>query len=96
LEFFYELFLRGFSLLGTVFLWYADVLPQIKRKNMPRGGARKNAGRKPDPNRRKMLGLKLPPELHRFLDTQPNKTRFIEDTLRRSAAFRTWAKTRPN
>ena len=61
---------------------------------MPRGGARKNAGRKLDPNKKKMLGLKLPPELHRFLSTQPNKTKCIEDAIRRSKGFRDWLASR--
>lgn len=60
-----------------------------------RGGARIGAGRKPDPNARKMLSVRLGLETLEYLSTTDSKTEAIETALQNTKAFRAWKKTLP-
>lgn len=58
---------------------------------MPSGGARKGAGRKPDPDNRKLqLNLRLARDVLAYLDYVESKTQTIEDALRGSKGYREW------
>lgn len=60
------------------------------------GGKREGAGRPPLPagERKAMRSFKLSPDIIEFLTSCDNATEQIENTLRRSHAFRQWRKTR--
>jgi hypothetical protein len=62
---------------------------------MTRGGARKGAGRKPDPagTTRKMVSVKMPPDVYAYLKSQKNTTETVENAIRRSKAFRDFQKS---
>ena len=60
-----------------------------------RGGARKGSGRKPDPNARKMVSLRLSLETVDYLATVDNKTEAIEAAVKNSKAFKAWKANRP-
>jgi hypothetical protein len=59
-----------------------------------RGGARKNAGRKPGKSGPKgSLTLWLPADVAEFLATfGEGRSEHVDKTLRKSAAFKTWMK----
>jgi hypothetical protein len=60
------------------------------------GGKRKGAGRKPARGERKeTLALRVTPTLRAFLDDQSESmSDVVEDTIRRTKAFRDWEKVR--
>lgn len=57
------------------------------------GGKRKGAGRKADPDAKKMITTKLSPDVIDYLATVDNKSLTIETALRRTRGFRDWRKT---
>jgi hypothetical protein len=61
-----------------------------------RGGKREGAGRKPAPvgTIKVAYATKLTPEVIEFLRQCENAAETIDDTLRRSKAFREWSKSR--
>jgi len=61
-----------------------------------RGGKREGAGRKPAPvgTIKVAYATKLTPEVIEFLRRCENAAATIDDTLRRSKAFREWSKSR--
>lgn len=61
---------------------------------MTRGGARKNAGRKPGTSGPKgSVTLWLPADVSAFLETfGSERSNHIEKTVRKSAAFKSWLK----
>ena len=52
----------------------------IKKPNM-RGGARQGAGRKPVPDKKKMVSFRLHPKLIERLKKEPNQAMVIERAL---------------
>jgi hypothetical protein len=60
------------------------------------GGKREGAGRKPAPagTIKVAYATKLTPEVIKFLRQCENAAETIDDTLRRSKAFREWSKSR--
>ena len=62
---------------------------------MKHGGKQKGAGRKTNPDERKIpLAIKLAVGFSEYLATVESKTGAIEEALRRSKGFREWRKTR--
>jgi hypothetical protein len=63
---------------------------------MNRGGKREGAGRKPAPvgTTKEPYNTKLTREVIEFLRQCENAAETIDDTLRRSKAFREWSKFR--
>jgi len=63
---------------------------------MTQGGKREGAGRKPAPvgTTKEAYSTKLTPEVIAFLRQCENAAETIDDTLRRSKAFREWSKSR--
>lgn len=60
---------------------------------MTHGGKRKGAGRKANPDERKVpIAVKIDRELSEYLATCESKTGTIEEALRRSKGFREWRK----
>jgi hypothetical protein len=64
---------------------------------MPSGGKRKGAGRKSGPyGRKKMVSLRLAEDVRNFLATTASQAETIEETIRKSAAFKRWRQTTSN
>lgn len=59
------------------------------------GGRRRGAGRPKLPAKKPTLSFTLSEELRDFLQSQENKSAFLESVLRRSAAFRSWKSNTP-
>jgi len=58
---------------------------------MPSGGKREGAGRKSGPyGPKKMVSLRLAEDVRNFLATTANQAETIEETIRKSAAFKRW------
>ena len=58
---------------------------------MPSGGKREGAGRKSGPyGQKKMVSLRLAEDVRNFLATTASQAETIEETIRKSAAFKRW------
>ena len=57
------------------------------------GGKRKGAGRKPSPTAKVAISARVSKEVAAFLAEQDNKSATIDETIRRSKAFRDWNRT---
>ena len=58
---------------------------------MPSGGKREGAGRKSGPyGTKKMVSLRLAEDVRNFLATTASQAGTIEETIRKSAAFKRW------
>ena len=64
---------------------------------MPSGGKREGAGRKSGPNgQKKMVSLRLAEDVRNFLATTASQAETIEETIRKSAAFKRWRQSTSN
>jgi hypothetical protein len=64
---------------------------------MPSGGKREGAGRKSGPNgAKKMVSLRLAEDVRNFLATTASQAETIEETIRKSAAFKRWRQSTSN
>ena len=58
---------------------------------MPSGGKREGAGRPASPyGPKKMVSLRLAEDVRNFLATTASQAETIEETIRKSAAFKRW------
>lgn len=53
-------------------------------------GPGKKIGRPIDPNAKKQVSLRVPPEVRQYLDTVENISDLVTNMIRRSTAFRDW------
>jgi hypothetical protein len=63
-------------------------------KKNTRGGKRRGAGRKLDPNKKRPATFKLSVPIIDYLATTENKTATIELAVQRSKGFKEWQRTR--
>lgn len=62
-----------------------------------KGGKRKGAGRKPGRHGAKVtLATRVSVDVKAFLESTGNASQTVEDTVRRSKAFREWRKQQPD
>ena len=60
------------------------------------GGKRENAGRKREYDAPKQVkSINVSPEFRAFMESLQNASKFIEETLRKSKAFREWRASQP-
>ena len=64
---------------------------------MPSGGKREGAGRPANPNGpKKMVSLRLAEDVRNFLAITASQAETIEETIRKSAAFKRWRQRQGN
>jgi hypothetical protein len=64
---------------------------------MPSGGKREGAGRKSGPyGPKKMVSLRLAEDVRNFLAITASQAETIEETIRKSAAFKRWRQSTNN
>lgn len=54
------------------------------------GGKRKGAGRKPAPDAKVNLPIRVPLDVRAFLESTGNMSQTVTDAVRRSRAYRDW------
>ena len=57
------------------------------------GGVRPGGGRPKSDNAKIPVAYRLSPDVAEFLNTVDNKSVFIDETIRRTKAFRDWSKS---
>lgn len=61
-------------------------------KSSSHGGQRTGAGRKPDPDKKQPISLKLTPKVVKYLKSV-NASVTVDEAIQRSKAYREWLKT---